>query len=283
MISAVPASFEPPDGVTVVYSDLDGTMLGAGGSFVHGPDGAATLEPARTLIAALAAGIEIVPCSGRGMPGIAGDARLMGLPTAIGEMGAVISYDGGRTIETHLGAYPGGAEHPFALMHDSGAIDLITRRFRLEPHGQWARKREYTALLRGLADPAEVDAALAEAGMGWCTLADNGVLHSAYLDLPPRTAHVYHLMPHGVSKGAAIAADRRRRDIPRERCVALGDSLADLTMAPHVAVMALTADAVADDPALAEAAAGLPNVAVTERPGNLGWTDAIAAVLAAPR
>lgn len=273
------ATFEPPPDVAVVYSDLDGTMLGAAGSFVHDPAMTLTAEPARALLAALEAGIEIVPCSGRAMPGIAGDARILGMQTAIGEMGAVVSYQGGREIVEHLGAYPGGADNPFRLMHDCGAIDLIQSTFRIEPHGMWARNREYTALMRGLADVTEVDAALDEAGMGWCSLTDNGVLHASYLGLPPRTAHVYHLLPRGVSKGAAVAADRARRNIPRERTVALGDSLADLAMAPEVAVIALTADALEDDADLAEAAARVPNATVTTRPGNLGWTDAINAIV----
>jgi len=272
--------FEPPPGVAVVYSDLDGTMLGAAGSFVHDHDGVHTLEPARALLGALAAGIEIVPCSGRAMPGIAGDARILGMQTAIGEMGAVVSYQGGREVVEHLGAYPGGAKNPFELMHICGAVDLIVERFRMEPHGPWARNREYTALMRGLADTDEVNAALDEAGMGWCALVDNGVLHAGYLGLPPRTAHVYHLLPRGVSKGAAVAADRARREIPRERSVALGDSLADLAMASEVAVVAITADALADDPNLAAAAAAVPNATVTARPGNLGWTDAINAIVA---
>ena len=32
-------------GIKVVYTDLDGTMLGRNGSFLHDPDGKATLQP----------------------------------------------------------------------------------------------------------------------------------------------------------------------------------------------------------------------------------------------
>lgn len=273
-------AFDPPAGIRVVYSDLDGTMLGRGGSFVHDPSGAFTLEPARVLAEAAAAGIEIVPCSGRAMPGIAGDGRILGLATAIGEMGAVVSYEGGRRIVEHLGEYPGGAAHPVALMESGGAIDFLMRTFPLEPHAPWARHREYTGLLRGLADTAEANDALRDAGHGWCVLVDNGVLHASYLGLPERTSHVYHLMPRGVSKGATVRADRELRGIDAAECVAMGDSLADLTMAGEVAAMAVTADAVADDAALAAAAAVIPNVGVTTRAGNLGWTDAIALLIA---
>lgn len=272
-------AFDPPAGVRVVYSDLDGTMLGRGGSFVHDPAGTPTLEPARVLSRAAAAGIEIVPCSGRAMPGIAGDGRILGLPTAIGEMGAVVSYGGGREIVEHLGEYPGGAKHPVALMESAGAIEVLMRRFPIEPHAPWARHREYSALLRGLADTAEADRVLRDAGHGWCVLVDNGVLHGRYLGLPERTSHVYHLMPRGVSKGAAVRADRERRGFDASECVALGDSLADLTMAAEVAAMGVTEDAIATDAALAAASEAIPNAGVTSGPGNLGWTAAIALLI----
>ena len=52
-------------GIKVVYTDLDGTMLGRNGSFLHDPDGKATLEPAEALLAARAALVDVVPASGR--------------------------------------------------------------------------------------------------------------------------------------------------------------------------------------------------------------------------
>lgn len=276
----MPEPFEPPRGVRVVYSDLDGTMLGRGASFVHDPSGAPTLEPAGALLAAAEAGIEIVVCSGRAMPGVAGDARILGLATAIGEMGAVVSYRGGRDLELNLGEYPGGDEPPVTFMEAAGAVRVLTERFRLEHHTPWSASRTYTHLLRGSVDPGEANAALAEAGLGWCVLADNGVLHGAYLGLDAGTARAYHLTPRGVSKGSAIALDRARRGFAREECIAIGDAVADLAMAGEVGLVVLTSDALADDAALAAAAAGVANARATTRPGNLGWADAIAGIAA---
>ncbi|HVL32478.1 MAG TPA: hypothetical protein VM600_02740, partial [Actinomycetota bacterium] len=78
-------------GIKVVYTDLDGTMLGRNGSFLHDPEGVPTLEPVQALLAALHAGIDIVPASGRALRGLQTDARLLGLPTVIAEMGALLS------------------------------------------------------------------------------------------------------------------------------------------------------------------------------------------------
>lgn len=264
--------------IRTVYTDLDGTMLGAGGAFTLDPAGVPTAEPAAALVHALRSGIEIIPVSGRAMPGIARDARLLGLSTSIGEMGAVTAYDGGRTVVTNLGDFPAGSEPPVSVLEQGGAIAMLIEKFPLELHTPWATGRAYTALLRGLVDAQEAGEALAASGWAWSELVDNGLLHASYLGLPERTAHVYHLMPRGVSKGRAIAADRARRGLDRDHCLAIGDSAADLAMASEVGVMVLTADAFASDERLRLAVAALDNVVVTERPGNLGWADTISEI-----
>src|SRR5204862_5076138 len=94
----VPRLSERLAGIKAVYTDLDGTMLGRNGSFLHDPDGGATLEPAEALLAARAALVDVVPASGRALRGLQTDARLIGLPTVIAEMGANTAYDFGRHI-----------------------------------------------------------------------------------------------------------------------------------------------------------------------------------------
>ncbi|MGH2726851.1 MAG: HAD family hydrolase, partial [Actinomycetota bacterium] len=74
--------------VTVVYTDLDGTMLGPGGAFNKDPGGALTAEPMEALLACLERGIDIVPATGRSLRGLTGDARILGLTTVIAEMGS---------------------------------------------------------------------------------------------------------------------------------------------------------------------------------------------------
>jgi hydroxymethylpyrimidine pyrophosphatase-like HAD family hydrolase len=266
--------------VRVVYTDLDGTMLGPAGAFTRAPDGSLTTEPVGALMAALARGIDVVPATGRSLRGLIGDARILGLGTVIAEMGALIAYELGREVVTNLGAYPGGEEPPAVHMERTGAVKLLFDAFpgRLEHHTPWSAWRDYTQLFRGLVDTAEADSVLAAAGFEWLTLHDNGRLHGAYLGLDAGASHAYHLQPRGVDKGSAVALDRQRRSFTQEQSIAVGDSLADLTMAPEVGALVLVRDAVEADPALERAASGLSNVYVSERPGNLGWCDALRAL-----
>jgi hydroxymethylpyrimidine pyrophosphatase-like HAD family hydrolase len=263
--------------VRVVYTDLDGTMLGPAGAFTRALDGSLTTEPVGALMAALARGIDVVPATGRSLRGLIGDARILGLGTVIAEMGALIAYELGREVVTNLGAYPGGEEPPAVHMERTGAVKLLFDAFpgRLEHHTPWSAWRDYTQLFRGLVDTAEADSVLAAAGFEWLTLHDNGRLHGAYLGLDAGASHAYHLQPRGVDKGSAVALDRQRRSFTQEQSIAVGDSLADLTMAPEVGALVLVRDAVEADPALERAASGLSNVYVSERPGNLGWCDAL--------
>jgi len=266
-------------GIKVVYTDLDGTMLGRNGSFLHDPDGKATLEPAEALLAARAALVDVVPASGRALRGLQTDARLLGLETVIAEMGAQISYDFGRDVVQNFGETPKPGM-PAAIMEEVGAVKLLLERFAglLEHHTPWSGWRECTHLFRGKVDPEEADATLAGKGFGWLTLHDNGRLHGEYMGIPKGAARAYHLIPRGVSKGLAVAIDRERRGFARENAVAIGDAFADLELAAEVGVFVMVCDALADDPPLAERARAMDNVLVTDRPQNLGWADTLALI-----
>jgi predicted mannosyl-3-phosphoglycerate phosphatase (HAD superfamily) len=271
-------------GVRVVYTDLDGTMLGRGASFFHGPDGEPTFEPAEMLLAAGAAGIDVVPASGRSLFGLVRDARLLGLSTVIAEMGALIAYDTGRQIVHAFGPTPGGdGEMPVRTMERTGTIDLLLSTYagRLELHEPWTAWRDCTQIFRGLVDVAEVDRLLEREGHGWVALVDNGMLFGAQpsLQLGPREAHVYHLVPRGTTKGSAVALDRERRGFALEACVAVGDATADLEIAPHVSILVIVRDAAEQDPKLLRLALARDNVFFTQRPMNLGWVDTLRAVL----
>lgn len=263
-------------GARVVYTDLDGTMLGRNGSFLHSPAGEPTTEPVEALLAAREAGIDVVPASGRALQGLVTDARILGLPTVIAEMGALIAYENGREVVENFGPTPEGGR-PVEQMERTGAIDLLFGAFegRIEYHAPWHTWRQCTQLFRGLLDVATANELLWAEGHQWLELHDNGRLRGRYLDLEPGRARVYHLQPRGVTKGHAVGLDRARRGFAREQCVAIGDAMADLELAGSVGTMVLVGDALADDPMLAARAAELDNVLVTERPQNLGWADTI--------
>jgi predicted mannosyl-3-phosphoglycerate phosphatase (HAD superfamily) len=288
-VTTLPSASEALPGVVsdarTIYTDLDGTMLGRGGAFTRGPDGSPAVAPAEALVGAHRGGIEIVPCSGRAHRGLISDGRILGLATVIADMGAVLSYETGRELIFNLGAYPGGDATPVAAMERAGAVELLLSRYagRLELHSPWAANREYTQLFRGRIDLEDANAALETSGAGWAHLVDNGKLSARYLDLPEGDVHVYHLLPRGVSKGTAIAMDRERRGIERRACIAIGDAVADLEIAAEVAALVLVRDAVDAHPELAQRAAGLGNVFVTEAPGNLGWAETVSSIVRAAR
>jgi predicted mannosyl-3-phosphoglycerate phosphatase (HAD superfamily) len=266
-------------GIKAVYTDLDGTMLGRNGSFLHDPDGGATLEPAEALLAARAALVDVVPASGRALRGLQTDARLLGLPTVIAEMGAQISYNFGRDLVQNFGETPKPGL-PAAIMEEVGAVKLLLERYDglLEHHTPWSGWRECTHLFRGKVDTVEADELLAQNGFGWVTLHDNGRLHGEYLGIPKGSARAYHLQPRGVSKGLAVAIDRERRGFAREDAVAIGDAFADLELAAEVGTFVIVGDALVSDRALAERVRTMNNVLVTDRPQNLGWADTLALI-----
>ena len=266
-------------GIKVVYTDLDGTMLGRNGSFLHDPDGTATLEPAEALLAARAALVDVVPASGRALRGLQTDARLIGLPTVIAEMGAQISYNFGRDVVNNFGETPKPGL-PAAIMEEVGAVKLLLDRYDglLEHHTPWSGWRECTHLFRGKVDTDAADATLEENGFGWLTLHDNGRLHGEYMGIPKGSARAYHLIPRGVSKGLAVAIDRERRGFARNEAVAIGDAFADLELASEAGTFVMVCDALTHDEPLAERVRAMDNVIVTDRPQNLGWADTLAII-----
>ncbi|MDP9429728.1 MAG: HAD hydrolase family protein, partial [Actinomycetota bacterium] len=89
---------------------------------------------------------------------------------------------------------------------------------------------------------------------------------------------VYHLMPRGISKGAAIAWDLERRGLTPADAVAIGDSVSDLEMAPAVDRLWITANGATVD-GMADLLAAVPNMTVTDAAMGEGWAQAVRASL----
>jgi hydroxymethylpyrimidine pyrophosphatase-like HAD family hydrolase len=262
----------------VLFSDVDGTLVGKAASFFHGLDGEPTLAAAEALFAAHRAGLEIVLVSGRTRAQLFETGRLLGLRDAIAELGVVLVTEG--VPELRWGATPPGlGETPRVAIERSGALDLLLESFagKLEPHAPWDRGREGTALLRGRADRAKADALLREAGFDWLRLRDNGRLHAAYPHLGPGEAHAYHLTPSAVTKADSVAHYLRRRGISPDEAAAIGDSPADLELADVAGAMFMVANgawAVERDEALQR------RVITTGASAGDGWAEAVSALVA---
>lgn len=216
-----------PD-VAVVYTDLDGTLLGPAGSLLTGPDGRPSARAAAALVAAAEAEVTVVPVSGRARSTLEHDARLLGLRSCIAEAGSVIVRDG--AVHFEWGEAPRDlADTPHDALEAAGALALLLERFAgdLRRYEPWCDGREGGHLLHGDVDVIEADAALAEAGLGWAYLADNGRA-GGWGD---REVRAYHLLPRGVGKARAVADDLALRGLGRAAAAAVGDSYTDATMA----------------------------------------------------
>ena len=254
-------------GVRCVYTDLDGTLLGAGASLFRTAEGDFTLLAARALEACHRAGAEVVIKSGRRRAQVMEDARLIGQTSYIFEVGAAMVIDGEATFLTD-DFQPREGETVHAQIAASGAPDLLLSNYegRLEYHAPFHLGREVSHVFRGLVDAREANELLAAEGHSALRLVDNG-------EIGPST-HTFHLIPAGVSKARAVAAHMRARGYAREECIAVGDSQEDLDVAGVVGRMFLVANAVARD------AAAYPNVERTEAAMSEGFYEAISRSLA---
>lgn len=285
----------------IVYTDLDGTMVGPGGSFFRAMDGSPTEEPARALLDLHRAGVALVLVSGRTRLQLLEAVRIFGADGYVAELGALVGWDGHRAHEVLTGAMPAAyaGRLPLEVMRSAGLPEQLFARWpgRLQWHDPWHVDHEADAMIRGRVDVAEVESWLAERGWDWLRLRDNGVLswRKGFPGLDPDVLppHVYHLMPDGLSKGAAVAWDLRRRGLSGADAVAVGDSASDLGMAAHVGQLWVVANGAgslglrASDssaqphipPLLAALRSEGHDVRVAGREVGLGWTEAVRAAL----
>lgn len=262
-----------------VYADLDGTLLGPGGSLFAAGGGGVSGQAAEALLALHQAEISVVPVSGRTAEQVRETARLVGARDFVAELGGIVSLDLGEEVIRDTGAYEGPATPVEAMARSGAAATLLEAHSgRLEPHAPWAfAGREATMLFRGLLDVSEANAFLADAGYEWLKLQDNGVIPRRYASLDADEVHAYHLAPRGVDKPSGVAAHMVRRGLPREGCVAVGDAPSDVGLAAHVAAVFV----VANGRAAVEASGPLPgNVYATEGSYGEGFAEVVAGLLA---
>jgi phosphoglycolate phosphatase len=265
-----------------VYTDLDGTLLGRGGSLFRDADGAFSLAPARALEACHRAGVEIVIMSGRRQAQVMTDARLIGQGSYIYEAGCGVVIDGERTYLTGDWAPDSGAT-PAERMLAAGVPDLLFERFegRLEWHAPWHTDRVLSHLFRGAVDVAEANRVLAEAGHDDLRFLDNGAISTPVAGI--EVAHAYHLVPGGASKAKAVAFHARARGYEPQQCIGVGDSLEDLDAAAALGRFFVVANGPARDPAMREALPRYPNATVTEAAMGEGFYEAVVSTLAERR
>jgi hypothetical protein len=260
----------PRSPARIVYTDLDGTMVGPRGSFWHTAGRELTADPAAALLALHRAGVALVLVSGRTFEQVIEAARIFAADGAIAELGATVAWDAGRGTHRLRGEFPEGFgdRTPMAAMAELGIVTQLFAEHpgQLEWHAPWHSTHDADALLRGRVDALAVDAWLAERGAGWLTLKDNGAIPTTSrmtLDDDPLPPRVYHLMPRGLSPADAVA---------------IGDSVSDLEMAPAVGHLWITANGAAVD-GMTGLLDAVPNVSVTDGAMGEGWAQAVRASL----
>lgn len=285
--------------------DLDGTLLGPGGSLLAGPDGGFSVAGPRALEACGRAGVEVVICSGRRQRSVAEDARFIGLRSYIFELGCGLVLDDGLEWLTD-GVVPSPqAGTIYEQIAASGAPQALLEAFsgRLEYHLPWSAQREVSHVFRGQADLEEAGAVLAAGGWEWLRLAENGVIADdgePGADMAQRLAdgsgpgardtsgqrvviervHAYHLMPARASKVRAVARHMQNRGYLPEECIACGDSREDLEIASAVGSFWMMRNGLERDPTIAAEAAAHSNVRVAEERFGAGVYEAVVTTLA---
>jgi hydroxymethylpyrimidine pyrophosphatase-like HAD family hydrolase len=253
----------------IVYTDLDGTLLGPGGSLFASPGGGVTGRAGEALEALHRTDVAVVPTSGRAEATVREAARVLGADGYVAELGGITVRDG--EVVRHHGAYR-GADTPYQAMIRSGAAGLLLDAYigRLELHAPWSLRRECSMLFRGLIDLEPAGDVLVGAGYRWLTIEDNGIVHRRFPGLDVDEVHVYHLVPRGVSKAAAVAADLAARGLGPSEAIAVGDAPTDVALASHVGAVFVVANG-----AYAVGPDAPRNVHVTESANGEGFAEAV--------
>ncbi len=262
-------------GIKVVYTDLDNTLLGPGGSIFAAPDRSFNITPAASLMKLLESGVDVVIVSGRNLNQLREITRLLGLKNYISELGCLVSYSDTREIvENYDFPVPEGKTLHEAIT-ESGAPAFLLKNFsdRLEYHEPWSANQTCTHLLRGRVDVETINNLLQSSGFEGLRIVDNGGIQSAGNLLLDQGARVYHLLPSTTSKASAIRVDQAKRDLKPEETIALGDSLADIEMAEAVGAFFMVADGVLENSQLKEELNSRENTFLPSKNMGLGWAE----------
>ena len=261
-----------------VYTDLDGTLLGPGGSLLRDGEGNFSLVPVRGLEACHRAGAEVVLMSGRREAQVMEDARLIGQSSYIYEAGCAFVIDGETTVLTG-DLVPDQDGTVYEKIEARGIPELLFGRFdgRLEYHAPWHSGRVLSHLFRGKVDVDEANQLLHDNGHDDLRLLDNGAINRPMAGL--EVTHAYHLVPAGVSKANAVNAHMRARGFKPEECIAVGDSVEDLEVAMAVGRFFVVANGPLRDQGLRQALSRYDNVTVTEAAMGEGVYEAVVGTL----
>jgi hypothetical protein len=278
-LEASPAHLAALERVEILYTDLDGTLLGPGGTLLVDGDGAPADTAATAVVDVNRAGLPVIIVSGRSRLQLVELARVCGWNDFIAEAGAVLSHWTGTSRELVFDTpewpegLPARGRTVFEEIVAAGAYEALVEAFpgRLEYHAPWHLHRDATHVLRGCVDMEAAQRVLDGLDLP-CGFIDNGLVRRKEHGLTCGDAplHAYHIVPKGASKRRAIELDLARRGLVAEQAAIIGDSPADLASAPSVGLAVLVENAL-ELPGLSERLATTTNAAVVRGKRGDGW------------
>ena len=281
--------------VRYVITDADGTMF-TGAKATVNTAGEPSAELVETLVELTKAGVGVIPCTGRNRAMIQEDARVLGFPGWIAEMGGVLCTRQSSNPEWHYftGTMPydeASGKTPHDVICETGVIDEMLARWpgHLETYhdnGIGFEYREVTVALRGDAPGDDIQDMLDHSGLP-LYLSDNGMVDhiSGASELVcdharPEGIHTYHITPAGVSKGSGILRFIELAGLEPDEVLGAGDSPADCVIADAVGTFLFMCNGLGHERAEEELAAR-DNILISTKRATDGWVAAMRGLLAA--
>lgn len=275
--------------IEIVYTDLDGTLLGRGGTLLIDGEGSPSARTAQAVVAANSAGLKIVPVTGRSCAQLTEITRLCGWTDYIAELGSIRSTfaDGERTFTFDTPEWRKPLPHgvtPLDIIRESQVVDKLAEAFpgRIEYHTPWHVHRQASEVLRGYLDRQQALEIIDGLDVK-LSLIDNGVITPRKHTLGPSDEPIraYHIAPAGVSKQRAIALDLKERGINPKHALMIGDAPSDLKCS-EVVFTVLVENALRS-PGLEKRLERDDNACLVTGMSGDGWARVIDAVLAKRR
>ena len=284
-----PELLEKLKNVDLVYTDLDGTLLGQGGTLLIDGEGNPSTNTAEAVVAANTAGLPIVPVTGRSCAQLTEITRMCGWTDYIAEAGAIRSYFDGKDREFIFDVPEWNSTlkrklnnmTPLEVIREEGVVEKLMEAFPgcIEYHTPWDVHRDASEVLRGFLNRQAALELLDTIDIP-LSLIDNGVINPRKHTLKESDEPIraYHLAPAGVSKRRAIALDLERRKIDPARAIMIGDAPSDMLCAEVVSASLLVENALRS-PGIDKRIDNIPNTAIVEGKAGDGWSRVINTIL----
>ena len=259
----------------VIYTDLDGTLFNDQGCIIKDCEGNFYFEVVKLFESIAKKNWDIVLVSGRNKLQLRYNSMLVGVKNYITELGSELVHNLGEKVYVTFDNEKYNYEITKCGKDLVNIIRILKEAFpnKIDSDLDWSIDRTFNALFFGDVDLEKANRILKDAGYEGLVLVDNGFSKLVKLNLDVEHLRIYNLMPMGVDKSSAIKLDKKLRNFKDENCIALGDSIEDLKMAPVVKYFFLMRDAIEGDGDILNSLCNFDNVFVTEHRMNRGWAE----------